>query len=472
MLLLLLLLLLRAGPLGAQLSRSVAQSRAQPGADGPDAGDLETGVGAIDGVFRWFARHNPGRWEGGRYAEGSSPAEVLGMLRRHSAAGGAEAARPVRLWTHGVPGVADRTFADAAAAARWIEQQAHAICCWTAPQVRGGGGGDHPPGTLVVVGGLSRAPQHNGRRGRILHRQPGPAGRYVVALPELAGGGGGSGGGAPSQLAVKPDNLCVVSEYAALASSEHEAGGGGRRRQSYLPAHGQASTALDTAADDDDDGGAAAAAAAAAAGDWDPTAAGDARQQQQRRRRRRRQAPDDPELVSEPEALQWRVGDTALYRSGGGGGGGGATIISVSVVGVIAMAAGELPSVIVRMPDGGERDTTPARLIKPEGAPPPPAAPPPSSSAAAPPAAAEGGGARGVRPQCYGYEWREVPAGEHVPPGLAYTLPLGPDQPRRARIPPLWQLQLWCEPAEAFYRLEVTDSDTHTHHRQTDRQTD
>ena len=46
----------------------------------------ETGVGAIDRQFKWVAAQNPGRWEGGRYRDGSSPAEVVGMLRRLSAA--------------------------------------------------------------------------------------------------------------------------------------------------------------------------------------------------------------------------------------------------------------------------------------------------------------------------------------------------------------------------------------------------
>ena len=130
-----------------------------------DAGDLETGVDWIDKPFKWFAKHNPGRWEGGRYAEGSSPAEVLGMLRRLSAAQGADAARCIRLWTHGE--VNDRKFGNAADAAAWIEQQAHAICFWTSPQSEYVHA-QHPAETQVRVRGLTQAAKHNGKRGKIL----------------------------------------------------------------------------------------------------------------------------------------------------------------------------------------------------------------------------------------------------------------------------------------------------------------
>jgi hypothetical protein len=134
---------------------------------------------------------------------------------------------------------------------------------------------------------------------------------------------------------------------------------------------------------------------------------------------------------------------------------------------------GEIPSIIVLMPDGlTERDTTPARL-SPAGA----AAGAAAGVSAAPigaagrggasnqpvRAASSGGGAGGGSGSGgggaeaaveYSYEWQEVPAGASVPPGMAYTLPLE-GQPRRARIPPCWQLQLWSEKADAFYRIKV-----------------
>ena len=110
------------------------------------------------------------------------------------------------------------------------------------------------------------------------------------------------------------------------------------------------------------------------------------------------------------------------------------------------MPPGEIPSIIVRMPAQGacgvetERDTTPARLSLV-----------PKSLNAQSPATAMPSAHDGLK---YSYEWQEVPPGASVPPGMAYTLPLE-GEARRVRIPPLWQLQLWSEKADAFYRITV-----------------
>ena len=55
----------------------------------------------------------------------------------------------------------------------------------------------------------------------------------------------------------------------------------------------------------------------------------------------------------------------------------------------------------------------------------------------------------------FDYEWKELPPHMAVPPGLEYKLSLD-GGPKQARIAHKWQLQLWSEPADAFYRVEVT----------------
>jgi hypothetical protein len=59
----------------------------------------------------------------------------------------------------------------------------------------------------------------------------------------------------------------------------------------------------------------------------------------------------------------------------------------------------------------------------------------------------------------FDYEWKELPPHMHVPPGLEYKMSLDGGS-KHARIAPTWQLQLWSEPADAFYRVEVTRSQT------------
>ena len=53
------------------------------------------------------------------------------------------------------------------------------------------------------------------------------------------------------------------------------------------------------------------------------------------------------------------------------------------------------------------------------------------------------------------YEWADVPDGAHLPPGLEVDLPLD-GRPRRARIPPKWQLKLWVDDETGFWRCEVS----------------
>ena len=54
----------------------------------------------------------------------------------------------------------------------------------------------------------------------------------------------------------------------------------------------------------------------------------------------------------------------------------------------------------------------------------------------------------------FDYEWKELPPHMPVPPGLEYRLALD-GGPTYARIAFKWQLQLWSETADAFYRIEV-----------------
>ena len=53
------------------------------------------------------------------------------------------------------------------------------------------------------------------------------------------------------------------------------------------------------------------------------------------------------------------------------------------------------------------------------------------------------------------YEWMELPDGIAVPPGLDVDLPLD-GRPRRARIPPRWQLKVWVDDESGFWRCDVT----------------
>lgn len=55
----------------------------------------------------------------------------------------------------------------------------------------------------------------------------------------------------------------------------------------------------------------------------------------------------------------------------------------------------------------------------------------------------------------FDYEWKELPPNVAVPAGLEYKMPLD-GGPNLARVAPKWQLQLWSEPADAFYRVEVS----------------
>ena len=57
------------------------------------------------------------------------------------------------------------------------------------------------------------------------------------------------------------------------------------------------------------------------------------------------------------------------------------------------------------------------------------------------------------------YEWKEIPPGMEVPPNLEYEMSLA-GAPNRARIAFTWQLQLWSATADAFYRVEVTRTQT------------
>ena len=69
------------------------------------------------------------------------------------------------------------------------------------------------------------------------------------------------------------------------------------------------------------------------------------------------------------------------------------------------------------------------------------------------PAAAAGAAGPGAELE-FDYEWKEILPGMAVPPSLEYQLSLG-KAPTLARIAPKWQLQLWSEKADAFYRVEV-----------------
>jgi hypothetical protein len=53
------------------------------------------------------------------------------------------------------------------------------------------------------------------------------------------------------------------------------------------------------------------------------------------------------------------------------------------------------------------------------------------------------------------YEWQALPDGAVVPPGLDIDLPLD-GGPRRARIPPRWQLKLWLNDEVGYWRIDVT----------------
>lgn len=52
------------------------------------------------------------------------------------------------------------------------------------------------------------------------------------------------------------------------------------------------------------------------------------------------------------------------------------------------------------------------------------------------------------------YEWQELPEGAAVPAGLDVDLPLD-GAPRRARIPPRWQLRTWVSDEHGYWRCDV-----------------
>ncbi len=59
------------------------------------------------------------------------------------------------------------------------------------------------------------------------------------------------------------------------------------------------------------------------------------------------------------------------------------------------------------------------------------------------------------------YEWQPLPDGAEVsvPPGLEVELPLD-GRPRRARIPPRWQLRVWIGDDHGFWRMDVARDTT------------
>ena len=267
----------------------------------------------------------------------------------------------------------------------------------------------HPVGTPIRIRGLQTAAQHNDRLGEVIEFDA-TKGRYAVKLRVWQG---------TSQheewISVKPANLCLISQYAQLSNNPSS-------RQSYLPTAGQVDTALDTAVD------------RARIDRLDqlhgegPAALPDPVQEEQGPTPRERKLDDLPCL--------WTAGDNALYRCANGE----QMLVKIIRVCTAPMAADDEPSVVVCMPDGAERDTTMARLSS---------APEPEPEPAVPV----------LSEPVYSYEWQDVPAGASVPPGMAYTLPLG-GQTRRARIPPQWRLQLWSEALQEFYRLDVQRTST------------
>ena len=79
--------------------------------------------------------------------------------------------------------------------------------------------------------------------------------------------------------------------------------------------------------------------------------------------------------------------------------------------------------------------TAPPNTANPQGAP---------ADAAAPPAV--------FVPS---YDWQDLSNTATVPPGLDLQLPLD-GQPRRARIPPRWQLRVWIDDEHGFWRHDVS----------------
>ncbi len=414
-----------------------------------DAGDPETGLDFIDKPLKWFAQYNPGRWEGGRYGEGSPPVEMWGMMRRLAAGAGHDAGRGIRIWTNGEG--SDRTFSNAAEAAGWIEQQARTICYWTSPQSDSARWATRPADTNLAhlqpvrVRDLIRAPQHNGKWGEVHGAYDESKQRYTVKLlpPDWIQTSSRGGDAANQMLMIRPENLSVVAFDPVLRNEPST-------RAGYLPEAGQSSTALDTAADERLER-IEQLQASASKNQRQLTGAAD--------RPLELGSESEPERVPEPEPepepesaymTAWHPGDRALYQRSSN-----SEPVLVTVVRV-TMPPGEIPSIIVRMPSQGasgaetERDTTPARLSQ---------VPEPScpgvaygSAGAQSPATAT---PRAQEAVLYSYEWQDVPEGASVPPGMAYTLPLAEGEARQARIPPAWQLQLWSEQADAFYRVTV-----------------
>mmetsp|Transcript_2061 Transcript_2061/g.6453 ORF Transcript_2061/g.6453 Transcript_2061/m.6453 type:complete len:264 (+) Transcript_2061:184-975(+) len=52
------------------------------------------------------------------------------------------------------------------------------------------------------------------------------------------------------------------------------------------------------------------------------------------------------------------------------------------------------------------------------------------------------------------YEWQTVHGDMEIPPGLEIELPLN-GQPKRARIPPRWRLQVWLDERRGYLRHDV-----------------
>jgi hypothetical protein len=291
------------------------------------------------------------------------------------------------------------------------------------------------------VRGLIKAPQHNGKWGEVHGTYDKSKQRYAVKLlpPDWIQTAAGAGDVIDQMLMIRPENLSVVALDPVISNDPSI-------RADYLPEAGQSSTALDTAADERKE-----------RLEQLKERGSNSQPQQMLTGANRPQlelgpeSESPPDLEPEPETkaetetesaymTTWRPGDRALYQRSSN-----SEPVLVTVVRVM-MPPGEIPSIIVRMPAQGasgvetERDTTPARLsLVPE------------SLDARSPRAAMPSAQDGLQ---YSYEWQEVPAGASVPPGMAYTLPLE-GQARRVRIPTSWQLQLWSEKADAFYRITV-----------------
>ena len=63
------------------------------------------------------------------------------------------------------------------------------------------------------------------------------------------------------------------------------------------------------------------------------------------------------------------------------------------------------------------------------------------------------------RPYAATYDWSNVAEGGELPAGLEVELSLD-GRPARARIPPTWQLAVWVDGAEGFWRCELSRETT------------